>query len=214
MIADAKSEHIGGLFLLLGAGSMPFIIAEYLMITSAAPTDIAARLVYYEDNFVALSRGWHFEVLAMALIGAGALVRLKTTGRAGWALAAIGVAAVLPMYPLMIGGYSSAFAGGEIGANSFGLINGITTELFFVGNLLTSAGLSLAFWLERSSGPSPVPRWVVIIAAVSNGLAALGFAALHAGLGIPLPLVGPVGLLGFISVAVFGAFVAFRKRAA
>ena len=188
------SNRLGGLFLMLGAAAM-----------------LSERLEYYDAQFATLARGWHFEVLAMALIGAGALTRLSGDARAGWALAAIGVAAVLPMYPLMIGGYSAAFAGGAIGLNNFEMVNGFSTEIFYVGNLLACAGLALALALEWRAQTRPAPGWLLIVGAIANGLSSLGFLALHAGVPVQLAMVGPMGLIGFISLAAFGAFVAFRK---
>lgn len=207
-----RSERLGGLFLMLGAASLPLIIIEYVMVTSGTPTDLSARMAYYEETHSTLARGWHFEVIAMALIGAGALVRLNSPGRAGWALAAIGVAAVLPMYPMMIGGYAAAYASGEIGPVNFELVNEMAKEIFYVGNLLTSAGIALALFLERKSATILVPKWLMWVGAIFNGIAGLGFLALHAGLPIQLAMLGPFGLIGFISLAAFGAFVAFRKR--
>lgn len=210
----ADSRRLGGLFLLLGAASMPFIIGEYLMITSGAPpvSDLAARMAHSQANITALARGWQFEVIAMALIGAGALTRLGTAAAAGWALAAIGVAAVLPMYPMMIGGYASAFAIGPGGEMVYSLVNGFSSEVFYVGNLLVCAGLGLAMAQEATVRVWNGPVWIVWTAAVANGLAALGFLALHAGLPVSLAMVGPFGLAGFISVALFGAIAAFGRQ--
>lgn len=210
------SERIGGLFMLLGAASLPFIIIEYVMITSGAPTmdALSARMAYYEANIVALSRGWHFEVLAMALIGAGALTRIGSRAGAGWALAAIGVAATLPMYPAMIGGYPSVFDGLEGAEVTYRSVNGFTTEVFYAGNLLVCFGLAIAFWLESGATQSVAPGWVLWVGTVANLAAGLGFLGLHFGLALPLTILGPVGLLGFLSTAAFGAYLAFGKVAA
>ncbi|WP_394727972.1 hypothetical protein [Altererythrobacter sp. GH1-8] len=207
----SDSTRLGGLFLLLGAASMPFIIVEYVMVTSAAPPtgNRTENLAYFEANLPTLVRGWHFEVIAMALVGAGALSRLVGTARAGWALTAIGVASVLAMYPLMIGGYAAAFEADSLAGDK--IVNAVATELFYAGNFLASAGLGLALFLEAKASERAAPGWVLWIGVIANSLAALGFLALHAGFPVSLQMVGPFGLVGFVSTAAFGAFVALKK---
>lgn len=209
------AHRIGGLFLLVGAAAMPFIILDYFAIVAglarAGAEPSAAELVaYYKTAYGDLSRGWHIEVLAMALIGAGALTRIAQAARPGWALTAIGVALVLPMYPIMIGGYGSVLEGSQ--PDEFLMLRAIATDIFYAGSLVLCSGLALALWLERAEARPRVLKFILIAGALLNLLAAAGFALLHFGADFPLSYVGPVALLGFVSLAVFGASVVFNAR--
>lgn len=207
------SERLGGLFLMLGAASLLFIIGEYVTITIGAPGpgDVLARVAYYDANYPDLARGWHFEIVAMACLGAGALMRLNTPGKGGWALAAMGVAAVFPMYPMMIGGYPAAFDAAQDSTVAYDVVNTIVVEVFHAGNMLACFGLALGLWLERGAPGQRAPGWVLILGAVSNGIAGLGFLALHAGAKLEMAMIGPFGLIAFLALAIFGAFQAFKR---
>ena len=208
------ANRIGGIFLLVGAAAMPFIILDYRAVMAglaragAAPgaVDLVA---HYQVAYGHLSRGWQIEVLALALIGAGALTRISHVARAGWALAAIGVALVLPMYPIMIGGYGSVLQSSPPQVAEFLMLRSIATDIFHAGMLVLSSGLALALWLERADAKRLLLRVVLLAGALLYLLAAAGFGLLHFGADIPLSRIGPFALLGFVSLAVFGASVAF-----
>ncbi|MEM6493979.1 MAG: hypothetical protein AAF650_06325 [Pseudomonadota bacterium] len=82
-----EPERLSGLFLMLGGASLLFIIVEYIVVSSGAPgfDDLQGRAAYYLSVYPTLSRGWHFELVAMSLLGAGSLMRLGSVGKGGWA---------------------------------------------------------------------------------------------------------------------------------
>ncbi|MEO1729112.1 MAG: hypothetical protein AAFR64_00075 [Pseudomonadota bacterium] len=211
-----ESERLGGLFLMLGAASLLFIIVEYIILSSGAPglDDLPERAAYYLERYPSFARGWHFELVAMALVGAGALVRLDSPAKAGWAVVAIGVAAVLPMYPLMIGGYPPVLEAAQEDVLAYKVLNEIAWEIFIAGNMILNLGVALAFWLECGASPQRPPRWLMWIGFGANLIAGLGMMAMHAGLPVQISMAGPFALLGFLVLAVFGAFQAFKRAPA
>ena len=209
-----ESERLGGLFLMVGAASLLFIIVEYIMLSAGAPglENMQERAAYFLERYPSFARGWHFEVVAMALVGAGALIRLDSPAKAGWALVAIGVAAVLPMYPLMIGGYVPALEAAQQDLLAYKIVNEVAWEIFVAGNMIMGLGLALAFWLECGASPQRPPRWLMWIGFGANLIAGLGMLAMHAGLPIQIAIAGTFALVGFLVLAVFGAFLAFKRE--
>ncbi|MEM7779120.1 MAG: hypothetical protein AAF697_01870 [Pseudomonadota bacterium] len=208
-----ESERLSGLFLMLGGASLLFIIVEYIVLSMGAPgpDQLPERGAFFLERYPALSRGWHFEFAAMSLIGAGGLMRLDTKGKGGWALATMGVAGVLPMYPLMIGGYPPALEDVQASVLAYEVLNEIAWEIFTAGNMLLSLGLALAFWLECAQPGQRAPRWLMWVGFLANLAAGLGMMAMHAGLPVQISQAGPFALLGFLALAVFGAFQAFKR---
>ncbi|MEO0689542.1 MAG: hypothetical protein AAFY51_04480 [Pseudomonadota bacterium] len=209
-----EGERLGGLFLMLGAASLLFIIVEYILLSAGAPglDNLPERAAYFLERYPSFARGWHFEVVAMALVGAGALVRLDGPAKAGWGLVAIGVAGVLPMYPLMIGGYVPALEAAQDDVLAYKIVNEIAWEIFVVGNMILNLGLALAFWLECGASLQRPPRWLMWIGFGSNLIAGLGMLARHAGLPVQISVAGSFALVGFLVLAVFGAFQAFKRE--
>ncbi|MEM6856438.1 MAG: hypothetical protein AAF559_01080 [Pseudomonadota bacterium] len=209
-----ESERLGGLFLMLGAASLLFIIIEYIVLSSGAPgfDQLQDRAVFYLERYPSLARGWHFEFVAMSLVGAGALMRLGSPGKGGWALTAIGIAGVLPMYPLMIGGYPPALEAAQDSVLAYKILNEIAWEIFVAGNMILNLGLALAFWLEYGASPQRPPRWLMWAGFGANLIAGLGMLAMHAGLPVQIAIAGTFGLVGFLVLAIFGAFLAFRRE--
>ena len=213
MRAFRESDRLSGVFLMVGAASLLFIIVEYIIVTSGAPdfSQMSERAAYYLEQYPTLARGWHFEILAMVLVGAGAMMRLDTRGKAGWALSTMGIAAVLPMYPLMIGGYPLVLEAAQDDTFAYAVLNEIAWEIFVAGNMILSLGLALAFWLECRAPSQRAPVWLMWVGFVSNLAAGLGFVAIYAGLPVQISQAGPFALLGFLALAMFGAFQAFKR---
>ena len=208
-----ESERLGGLVLMLGGASLLFIIVEYIILSAGAPgfDELQDRAIFYLERYPSLARGWHFEFVAMSLIGAGALMRLDTRGKGGWALTAIGVAGVLPMYPLMIGGYPFALEAAQDSVLAYSILNEIAWEIFVAGNMILNFGLALAFWLDCGAPDRPAPRWLMWVGFLANLAAGLGMLAMHAGLPVQISQAGPFALIGFFALAIFGAFQAFNR---
>ncbi|AKM10496.1 hypothetical protein [Croceicoccus naphthovorans] len=211
MVPDTMdSVRIGGILLMVGCGMMPFIIVEYILIMKAVATDasVAERLVHSRASHHALSRGWHFEALGMAMLAAAAFCLAEGPGKAGWIVAGVGAIAVIPMYALMIGGFGAANGLPDDQAGPlFMATRAVATEIFVFGNLVTGAGVTLAFVLMQRGGTSIAP-WIVWPALLGWGGSTLGFLALYAGVSLPLAAAGAFALLGFVATAVFGASVA------
>lgn len=208
-----ESERLGGLFLMLGGASLLFIIGEYIVLSAGAPgfDQMEERAIFYLERYPSLSRGWHFEFVAMSLIGAGALTRLNSAAKGGWALSAIGIAGVLPMYPIMIGGYPPALEAAQDSVLAYNILNEIAWEIFVAGNMVLNLGLALAFWLECGGPSLRPPRWLMWIGFLANLAAGLGMMAMHAGLPVKISQAGSFALIGFLALAIFGAFQAFNR---
>jgi hypothetical protein len=210
-------NRLGGIFILLGSASLPFIIIEYVLISqnfpgvSASMSDLGS---YYEKYYADLSRGWKFEMLAMALLGAGALVRTASPARAGWALTAIGVALVLPMYAAMIGGYGAIINQEPFDLNAYRLILGFASSVFDGGNVIVSFGIALALFQEAKLARTEMPVWLLYSGAIAQFAAGLGFTIRHFGGDLPLSIMGMPALFGFIVVAIMGAYISFGKTKA
>ncbi len=210
-------QRFGGIFLLLGAGALPFIAIEYVLISQHFPGLTASTSElhsYYQQYYPDLSRGWRFEMIAVALLGAGALVQMKDINRSGWALTAIGVALVLPMYAAMIGGYGALVSQEQFDLAGYLTIVGFATSVFDGGNFVFSLGMAVALFQEAKLSRTRMPGWLIISGSLAQFAASVGFAFRHFGGELPLPLMGIPALLGFVVVAVFGAYLAFGNRQA
>ena len=204
------ATRIGGILLMLACGMMPFIIVEYLYLMRGLVPDAstADRLAHSRAAHYALSRGWHFEAVGMAMFAAAAFCLAQGSARAGWMVAGVGAIAVLPMYALMIGGFGAAKDLPDAQAGPlFMTIRAVATEIFFFGNLIMSAGMTLALALLVRSGGT-APGWVLWPALLGWAGSALGFLALYAGLPVPMAVTGIFALLGFVATAALGASVA------
>lgn len=210
-------KRLAGIFLLLGGGTLPFIIIEYVLISqnfpglTANPSELHS---YYQQYYPDLARGWRFEMIAMALLGAGALIQMKDDNRSGWALAAIGVALVLPMYAAMIGGYGTIVSQEQFDLAAYRMIVGFATSVFDGGNFVFSLGIAVALFQEAKPVRPRKLSWLLNAGALAHFAVSVGFAIRHFGGELPLPLIGIPALLGFVVVAVFGAYVAFGNRQA
>ncbi|MEM9233812.1 MAG: hypothetical protein AAGA69_06180 [Pseudomonadota bacterium] len=185
------------------------IIIDYITIMSGltgvnGPPTIEEVAVFASDNFSSLSLGWHFEVIAMALLGAASLTLMTRESRIGWALTAIGVVVVAPMYAIMIGGYGAVFAASEMDTNLYAAFRSVATEVFYAGNLLLNAGLALAFILEFYGSQRIMPAWFLVLAALANAVVAIVFALTHFGLLADFRVAGPVIIVAFLLTAIFG----------
>jgi len=210
-------KRLGGIFILLGAGALPFIVVEYVLISQNFPglnASTSELHSYYQQYYTDLARGWRFEMIAMALLGAGALVQMKDINRSGWALTAIGVALVLPMYAAMIGGYGTIVSQEQFDLAGYRTIVGFATSVFDGGNFVFSLGLAVALFQEAKLTRTGMPGWLLICGSLAQFAASVGFAFRHFGGELPLPVMGIPALLGFVVVAVFGAYVTFGDRQA
>lgn len=209
-----EPERLCGVFLMVGGASLLFIIIEYIILSSGAPgfDQLQDRAAYYLERYPSLARGWHFEIVAMCFVGAGALMRLDGAAKGGWALAAMGIAGVLPMYPLMIGGYPPALEAAQGSVLAYEILNEIAWEVFVAGNMVLNLGLALAFWLERNAPSQRAPNGVLWLGFLANFAAGVGMAAMHAGLPVQISQAGSFALIGFLALAVFGAFQAFKRE--
>ena len=116
------------------------------------------------------------------------------------------------MYPLMIGAYVPALEAAQDDLLAYKIVNEIAWEIFVAGNMIIGLGLALAFWLECGASPERPPRWLMWIGFGANLIAGLGMLGMHAGLPIPIAIAGNFALVGFLVLAVFGAFQAFKRE--
>jgi hypothetical protein len=205
----SASSRIGGLFLLVAGTSLPVIIIDYINTMSGlvgangAPT-IPERVSFAATVFEHLQIGWHAEVVAMALLGAGALSLLGRGSRSGWALCAMGCVVAMPMYAVMVGGYGGVFSQSNVNVELFQVLNGMANFSFLIGQGLVHLGLGIAFLLEDREDLTLLPRWVLLLGAATNLLTGVVFILNHIGMLESFLLAGPFGLLGHLLVAAFG----------
>ncbi len=203
------STRVGGLFLLLAGVALPIIVIDYMTTMSGLVSDgyspsADERVTFARSVFGHLAVGWHAEVFAMALLGAGALALSNRVSRAGWSLSVMGCVVAIPMYAVMVGGYGGLFEQTTSSIELFEILNGIAGFSFIAGQGLVHLGLGVAFLIEARVKPSVAPAWMLLLAAATNLLGACIFILNHVGVLNSFVYAGPFGLVGHILVAIFG----------
>src|SRR5690606_33610839 len=112
------------------------------------------------------------------------------SARSAWATVAVGGLILVPMYPLMLGGYPLAASADTL--TLFGALNGIATWIFNLGNFILFAGLTAAFIIEGDTGVSISSR-MASIGALLSGIASLAALGMLAGIDA-MAAAAPVGL--------------------
>lgn len=210
------SERSAGAMLALAGVMLIVIIVDYISTMSGlrgvagapTPAEVAA---YASTHYDRLALGWHFEILAMAMLGAAALTLMDRVSRVGWALVAIGVAVVAPMYAIMIGGYGAVFSSEPINVQLYSTLRAVATEIFYTGNLFINTGLAIAFCLELRTENKVLPGWFFFLAIGANVIVALTFLLTHFGILSNFTIAGPVILVAFALLSVFGGRLATKK---
>lgn len=227
MARDKASQNLntrlGGLMLAVAAFSLIPIIIEYVIILSAltgtgpgGSITTADSAAHASSHWIALSRGWRFEVFAVALMAAAALTLMERPGNArlGWALVAIGALVACPMYALMLGGYDAALHGVSVNLKLYAVLRASAFEFFYSGFALMRFGLAAVFFVETAKRGPLLWRGLFMLGFVTNLVHGAAFMALFWGAKIPMAIIGPFGLVGFILVGVFGLKLLFENQAA
>jgi len=204
-----KSTRIAGLLLMLACIALPIIIVDYIRIMSGfdagGDPSITDRAEFAKGAYAAASRGWIFEILAVAFVATAGLILMNRESRAGWALAAVGATITIPMYGIMIGGYGEVFERSELNAELFVVLRSMTLPFFYVGQGLMTLGLGLALGLEALASNRLLPSWLLLLGCVANTLGGGVFILLHFSLLDSFAIAGPFALLGFALTALLGA---------
>ena len=215
MDQETSSGHkLAGLFLMLGAFSMPFIIIDYIGIMAQLEPqgDVATmteRAALARDNFSALAFGWSFEIVAMGLLAAAAIAMVPHgVGVAGWALAAAGILITAPMYPIMLGGYKAVLLTDPMNVEAFAMLRGITSVLFYVGGMIYHAGFAIALVAETLFQKNAIWKVILGIGALANLVAGLGFGLAFVGNEAAFTVAGPIALMAFAILGLKGAKLA------
>lgn len=209
------TNRIGAGLLFFACVALPIIIIDYIRIMSGfdggpdAPMTLRAE--YAQGILPAASRGWLFESLAIAFIATAGLIFMERKSRAGWALAAVGALVTMPMYPVMLGGYSAVLTSPDLDAQMFAILRRIASVVFHIGQCLMMLGFALVLILEISAPDRVLPTWLLGVGALANAIAGLVFLLLHFGLLSSFMIGGPFGIIGFIAMAMFG-FQLFRTQ--
>lgn len=203
------STRIGGAFLFLAGIAMPIIIVDYVLTMSAmsgtdgAPT-LAERATFAAGVYDHLAVGWHAEVIAMALLGAGSIALADRESRSGWALAAMGVVVAMPMYAVMVGGYGAVLSETEVDLRLFAALDAIAAFCFFIGQGLLHLGLATAFAIEARKDLPLLPAWFFILGAGANLVTGAVFTMVHLGILDGFMIAGPFGLTSYALLAILG----------
>ncbi|MEM7005412.1 MAG: hypothetical protein AAF498_05980 [Pseudomonadota bacterium] len=211
------TNRIGAGLLLFACVALPIIIIDYIRIISGFEggpnADMTLRAEYAKGILSAAARGWLIESLAIAFIATSGLIFMVRKSRAGWALAAVGALVTMPMYPVMLGGYTAALNSPEIDVQIFAVLRGIASVVFYVGQGLMMLGFAMVLFLEISVPDRFLPAWLFVLGMVANAIAGFVFLLLHFGLLSSFMIGGPFGIIGFIVMAIF-AIQLFRKPSA
>ena len=199
------TNRIGAGLLFFACVALPIIIIDYIRIMSGVDggpnAPMTLRAEYAQRILPAASRGWLFESLAIAFIATAGLIFMERKSRAGWALAVVGALVTMPMYPVMLGGYSAVLTSPELDAQMFAVLRGIATVVFYIGQALMMLGFALVLGLEISEPSRILPAWLLGLGAIANAIAGLVFLLLHFGLLSSFMIGGPFGIAGFIVMA-------------
>ncbi|MEO1660641.1 MAG: hypothetical protein AAFR51_06615 [Pseudomonadota bacterium] len=211
------TNRIGAGLLFFACVALPIIIIDYIRIMSGfeggPDAPMALRAEYASGILPAACRGWLFESLAIAFIATAGLIFMERKSRAGWALAVVGALVTMPMYPVMLGGYSPVLNSPEIDVQMFAVLRGIASVVFYIGQGLMMLGFALVLLLEVSVTDRILPTWLLGLGAIANAIAGLVFLLLHFGLMSSFMIGGPFGIIGFIVIAIFGVQL-FRQPSA
>jgi hypothetical protein len=212
-VTQELSTRVGGLLLAVGAFAFIPIIFEYVFVIgtptgtgadgSVTSADSAAHAL---SHWQPLSRGWRFEILAIASVAAAAMTLMGRhgNGRPGWALVVVGVLITCPMYALMLGGYGAVLHGSDTDLELYGALRASAIQFFHSGIALMRLGLALVFLAEIATRCSKLWRAIFILGFATNLLHGVFFMALFWGASIPLPIISPFGILGFIFTGILG----------
>lgn len=205
----STSSRVGGFFLLVAGISMPIIIIDYIVTMSGlagadGPPTLSERADFVASVFDHLQIGWHAEVVAMALLGAGALSLINRASCSGWALCAMGCIVTMPMYALMVGGYGAVLSQADPNLELFEALLGTTGFSFHIGQGLTHLGLGIAFFIESLAKAPIMPRWFFLLAAAANTFTGVVFSLIHTGTLDNFMVAGPFGLLSYLVIVIFG----------
>jgi hypothetical protein len=205
--------RVGGLLLAAGSFALIPIILEYVFIVgppigtgpggSITLPDLAAHTLSHWDT---LSRGWRFEVIAIASLATAALILMGRpgNGRTGWAAVAVGSLILCPMYALMLGGYRSILNSPELDLTLYDTFRGSATACFHCGIAVLRLGLAFVFLMELATRCTKFWRGFFMLGCATNLLHGVSFIALFWGASIPLLYLSPFGILGFICAGTLG----------
>ena len=89
----------------LGSLLVNGIIVIYVILSSKAPSDLAAKFKYINDNWDLYNPMWRVEFLLMMMIAIGAFYFAINSKKISWSIILFGQIVLLLTYPIMLGGY-------------------------------------------------------------------------------------------------------------
>ena len=204
----------------LAAGSFLFVIsivAYVALYGTAVATGPEGELTLPDraGHYLRLQQvahvSWMIEAAAAIAFAVGGLTLMGSSrggvrwlsARSAWATVAVGGLILVPMYPLMLGGYPLAASADTL--TLFGALNGIATWIFNLGNFILFAGLTAAFIIEGDTGVSISSR-MASIGALLSGIASLAALGMLAGIDA-MAAAAPVGLIAFIAAGWMGIVI-------
>ena len=169
---------------------------------------LADRVAHYQSRQQVAHALWLIETLAALAISIAGFVLLprgsapssRVPVRTAWATLGVGALLLSTMYPLMLGGYPVAASGDDLAL--FGVLNGIATFIFNLGNVVVFLGLAGAFAAEVAPD-GVVPKGLAVAGAVACALDAIAGLGMLAGVGA-MAAAAPVALVGFVLTAYLG----------
>lgn len=173
------------------------------------------RVAHYGSRQQVAHALWLIETLAalamsiagFVLLSRGSAPGVRIPARAAWATLGVGALLLSTMYPVMLGGYPAAASGDDLAL--FGVLNGIATFVFNLGNVVVFLGLAGAFASEAAPG-GVLPKGLAVAGAAVCALGAVVGLGMLAGVGA-MAAAAPVGLIGFVLTAYLGLSI-WRRR--
>ena len=148
----------------LGSLLVNVTIGIYIYLTSKAPTDMAERYAYINDNWTAFSAHWKMEFVLMTMITIGAIYFAAKFRKVSWSIISVGQIILLLTYPIMLAGYRNTPF--EIAEMS----NQIAVVVFVFGNIVFLLGVFHLYFNEKQ-----LSKWIRYIAIAFSGIAAFAF---------------------------------------
>ncbi|MEM9857350.1 MAG: hypothetical protein AAF843_08345 [Bacteroidota bacterium] len=139
----------------LGSVLVNVTIGIYIYLMRKAPSELAERFQYVNENWAIYGGHWKAEFLIMTLIAIGAFYFAIHWKSISWTIISIGQLIILLTYPIMLGGYrNTPLAVAE-------MANQMATVTFISGNLIFFPGLFLMYL--KSEVLTPGLRYAALI---------------------------------------------------
>ena len=139
---NEQDMKLAKIFWIIGNLLVNISIGTYVYFSSQAPLNAVDKFSYINENWGVYAGIWKSEFVLMAMIALSSIYFAIRFKGISWALIAVGQLILLPLYPLMLGGYRNTPV--EIAE----MANQIAVIVFVFGNLVFLGGLLRLYWCD------------------------------------------------------------------